>query len=111
MLELVLWLGKQLDEDERRAHRMDGDPTQALAEIDAKRQAIAHYLRVRAKAGEHLDYNLAEGAVSVQIKIMALPYSTRRGYLEEWRRGLPNWQTRQATQDQQANPGPDENSH
>lgn len=70
-------------------HIAKWDPARVLREIDAKRQALAHYLRVRERAVRHETYDepydLAEGAVFVQIKYTALPYADRPGYREEWR--------------------------
>lgn len=55
------------------------DPARVLAEVDAKRQALDHYVRIQrhGQGKDHLDYVLAEGAVSKQIQYMALPYVER----------------------------------
>lgn len=113
MDDLVEWLRAQLDEDERsaracagdgewdaadiaiygadlapevRAHMAQHDPARVLREIDAKRQALDHYERIRqhTKRGEE-PYVLAEGAVAKQVQIMALPYADRDGFREDWR--------------------------
>ncbi|MCX5137561.1 DUF6221 family protein [Streptomyces sp. NBC_00340] len=62
------------------------DPARVLREIEAKRQALAHFERIRqhARQGDEA-YVLAEGAVSKQIQIMATAYADRPGYLEKWR--------------------------
>jgi hypothetical protein len=62
------------------------DPARVLREIEAKREALAHFERIRQhtrQGGEA--YVLAEGAVSKQIQIMATAYADRPGYREEWR--------------------------
>jgi hypothetical protein len=62
------------------------NPARVLREIEAKREALAHYERIRqhARQGEEV-YVLAEGAVAKQIAIMATAYSDRPGYREDWR--------------------------
>ena len=57
-----------------------------LSEVSGKRQALAHYERLRqhAASGDEA-YVLAEGAVARQIQYMALAYEHRHGYREEWR--------------------------
>jgi hypothetical protein len=63
------------------------DQARVLAEVDAKRQALAHYERIqqhtrRSDGGN--DYLFAEGAVRRQIQYMALPYRDDPGYRPEW---------------------------
>ncbi|MBQ0974538.1 hypothetical protein KBZ00_25920 [Streptomyces sp. RK31] len=67
-------------------HMMAWDPARVLREIDAKRQSLAHYARIRehTKRGDEA-YVLAEGAVAKQIQIMATAYDHRPGHREEWR--------------------------
>jgi hypothetical protein len=62
------------------------DPARVLREIEAKREALAHYERIRqhTRQGDEA-YVLAEGAVSKQIQIMATAYADRPGYRKEWR--------------------------
>lgn len=111
MDELVKWLGEQLDEDGRANaspyewnawHALDCDqlpdgdrvtypctcgvPARMLREVEAKREALAHYERIQQHTRQGGDaYVLAEGAVSKQIQIMATAYADRPGYREEWR--------------------------
>lgn len=79
------WRGQALD-GQLAPHIAEHDPARALREIDAKRQALAHYERIRqhTRQGDEA-YVLAEGAVSKQIQIMATAYADRPGYREEWR--------------------------
>jgi hypothetical protein len=69
-----------------RDHIVRHDPARVLREIEAKRQALAHYERIRqhTRQGDEA-YVLAEGAVAKQIQIMASTYDQRPGYLEKWR--------------------------
>ncbi|MEU1497228.1 DUF6221 family protein [Streptomyces sp. NPDC005732] len=62
------------------------DPARVLREVDAKRQALAHFERIwqHVRQGDEA-YILAEGAVSKQIQIMASAYADRPGYRAEWR--------------------------
>ena len=60
------------------------DPACVLREVGAARQAIEHYERVAARSQQHPDYELATGAVEVQLKIRALPYAAHPDYHEEW---------------------------
>jgi hypothetical protein len=71
---------------ETRAHIAAWDPARVLREINAKRQALAHYARVcqLTKDGDEA-YLLAEGVAAKQIQIMATAYCYRPGYREEWR--------------------------
>lgn len=67
-------------------HIVEHDPARVLREIDAKRQALAHYERIQQHTKQDVDaYVLAQGAVSMQIQIMATAYADRPGYREEWR--------------------------
>ncbi|MGC4918665.1 DUF6221 family protein [Streptomyces albogriseolus] len=68
------------------AHIVRHDPARVLREIDAKRQALDHYARIRehTKRGDEA-YVLAEGAVAKQIQIMATAYDHRPGYRDDWR--------------------------
>lgn len=65
------------------AHIVRHDPARVLREIDARREALDHYVRIceHTKRGEEA-YVLAEGAVAQQIKLMASGYSHRPGYAE-----------------------------
>ena len=67
------------------AHIAEHDPARVLKEVRAGRQAIAHYERVAAHRWKHLDYELAIGAVEVQLKIRALPYAGHEDYRQEWK--------------------------
>ncbi len=70
------------------AHIVRHDPARTLAEIDAKRQALGHYQRIRqhlAKSDGGDDYVFADGAVHRQLQYMALPYAAHPDYREEWR--------------------------
>ncbi|MER5653411.1 DUF6221 family protein [Streptomyces sp. NPDC002131] len=62
------------------------DPARVLREVEAKRDALAHFERIRqhTRQGDEA-YVLAEGAVSKQIQIMATAYADRPGYREDWR--------------------------
>lgn len=62
------------------------DPARVLREVDAKRQALAHYARLcqLTKDGDE-PYLLAEGVAAKQIQIMATAYDHRPGYKESWR--------------------------
>ncbi|MFD3827697.1 DUF6221 family protein [Streptomyces sp. NPDC058621] len=61
------------------------DPARALADVDAKRQALDHYERcVRHIRGDDA-YVLAEGAVGRQVQYMALPYADHPDYRKEWK--------------------------
>lgn len=66
-------------------HIVEWDPARVLREVDAGRQAIAHYERVAAHRWKHLDYELAVGAVEVQLKIRALPHAGHPDYRQEWK--------------------------
>lgn len=69
-------------------HIVRHDPARVLAEVDAKRQALDHYERVRthlAMSDGGDDYIFAEGAVHKQIQYMALPYASHPNYLKDWR--------------------------
>jgi hypothetical protein len=72
---------------ESAQHTARHHPARVLAEVDAKRQALAHYERIqqhtrRSDGGN--DYLFAEGAVRRQIQYMALPYRDDPGYRPEW---------------------------
>jgi hypothetical protein len=68
-------------------HAARHDPARVLREVGAARQAIEHYERVAARSQQHPDYELATGAVEVQLKIRALPYADHPDYRAEWRAG------------------------
>jgi len=82
------WRGQAIESSGARIapHVAEWDPARVLREIDAKRQALAHYARVcqLTKDGDEA-YLLAEGAVAKQIQIMATAYDHRPGYKESWR--------------------------
>ena len=103
MTDLVPWLRAQLDEDERVA------PTAAIvmatrsstaeigirlmAEINAKRRILDDYGKALDRRKQHPD-DVASAAHLLAmlhvIKLLALPYAERPGYLEDWRpSGLP----------------------
>ena len=99
MDDLVTWLRAQLDEDERKVEAMQHEatrvqtapifqghppnwlagvdifvsPTRWQAEVDAKRQIIEHHEQD------------AEPFPCRTMRLLALPYSSREGYREEWR--------------------------
>ncbi|WP_309049095.1 DUF6221 family protein [Streptomyces sp.] len=74
------------DSAEDALHIAAHDPARVLREIDAKRQALAHFERIQQLTKRDIEaYVLAEGAVSKQIQIMATAYADRPGYREEWR--------------------------
>ncbi|MFJ3839453.1 DUF6221 family protein [Streptomyces sp. NPDC090054] len=63
------------------------NPARVLAEVDAKRQALAHYERIvqhTLKSDGGADYLFAEGAVRKQIQYMALPYAGHLDYRPIW---------------------------
>lgn len=60
------------------------DPARVQLEVESGRQAIAHYERVAAHRWKHLDYELAVGAVEVQLKLRALAYAGHPDYREAW---------------------------
>lgn len=67
-------------------HIIRHDPARVLREIEAKRQAIAHFEQIRQLTKRDLEaYVLAESAVAKQIQIMACAYADRPGYDESWR--------------------------
>lgn len=64
------------------------DPARVLAEVDAKRQALAHYERIQQHTRNSdggADYIFAEGAVRKQAEYMALAYADHPDYRDEWR--------------------------
>jgi hypothetical protein len=82
------WRGQTIESGGARIapHIARHDPARVLREIDAKRQALDHYERVRQHTANGDEaYVLAEGAVAKQIRIMATGYADRPGYREEWR--------------------------
>ncbi|MBX9392248.1 hypothetical protein K4749_01205 [Streptomyces sp. TRM72054] len=142
MDDLVVWLGEQLDEDERIAraaswtdeanawhaepspfgardrgqrwyvedamddgvvthvdpqasddegvarHIAEHDPARVLREIDAKRQLVERYESAMENRRAHPDDLASAGALLAlhgAVKLLALPYSDRSGYREEWR--------------------------
>jgi hypothetical protein len=60
-------------------------PDVVLAEVQAGLLAVEHYERVADRAGEHVDYEFAAGAVEVQLKFRALPFAAHPDYDERWR--------------------------
>lgn len=112
-MDLVQWLTAQLDEDERvarvcsgdgkwderdiaiygphlgtevLAHMARHDPARVLREIDAKRQLLDAYAAVAENDVNEVEY--AHGyanALGEAVRLLALPYADRPGYLEKWR--------------------------
>jgi hypothetical protein len=112
MDDLVTWLRAQLSDDEREAHeqkRFDawvdeqrgdhvdtivipplsqlgsaGDPDRVLAEVDAKRQMLAHIGMVVISPGR--EALPAEYVAQMEwfLRLLALPYAGRDGWREEW---------------------------
>lgn len=106
MDELVTWLRAQLDDDERVARQVMAEPVgfyieaetdatnimtvgayihrwtpkRVLAEVDAKRRVIetcAFWL--------YEDDRGIDPCASSTLRLLALPYADRPGYLDEWR--------------------------
>jgi hypothetical protein len=75
--------GERHEADAR--HIGNHDPARTLADVESGRQAIAHYERVAAHRWKQLDYELAVGAVEVQLKIRALAYAGHQDYRQEWK--------------------------
>lgn len=110
--DLVQWLRAQLDEDERtaracpgdgeweardiavygadlspevRAHMAAHDPARVLREIDAKRQLLDRYEELRAASKEEgLIGDVTEEYQDFLLRMLAVPYSDRPGFREEW---------------------------
>jgi hypothetical protein len=111
--ELVEWLRVQIDEDERVAREApfalddeswpfwtdvdDQDdyrtanqwrdrfkPARVLREVEAKRRILGRCIQARADQGIYSEDGQAAVAEDV-LKLMALPYSDRSDYQEEWR--------------------------
>ncbi|MFJ6729398.1 DUF6221 family protein [Streptomyces sp. NPDC091281] len=67
-------------------HIVRHDPVRVLREIDAKRQALAHYEQVFQQAADGADsYVKIVAALGRQVRIMASVYADRPGYRAEWR--------------------------
>lgn len=105
MDDLIAWLRVQLDEDERvaravdprewldgdawaeldgavRAHAAAWDPHRVLAEVEAKRRV----LELTDFSAQFPDTDGGyDSACEDVIKLLALPYADRPGYLPEWR--------------------------
>lgn len=107
MDDLVTWLRAQLDDDERVAQQMTAEPggfyieaetpdvnimtvgahvyrwtpKRVLDEVDAKRRILD---RLRDERGFYRD-DIASGTAEPVIRMLALPYADRPGYLQEWR--------------------------
>jgi hypothetical protein len=77
--------GVYREEDAR--HIAAQHPMAVLADLDSKLAVLDHYGRLRhyAEEGRHLEYDLAEGAASVTLKLLATPFTTHPDYREEWR--------------------------
>lgn len=105
---LITWLRAQLDEDERvalwakRQREEDGsswwwdspdptsgaenlisrhNPARVLAEVEAKRALIEETIRPFLNVGETTMSRVAW----LSLRLVALPYADRPGYLDEWR--------------------------
>ena len=113
MDDLVQWLRAQLDEDAARAQRaIDGPrnqfvsadedvedllfdedgafvlPARVLREIDAKRRLLDRYDRAMENSRAHPKDLASSGALLAlhgAVKLLALPYTDRPGYREDWR--------------------------
>lgn len=113
--DLVVWLGQQLDEDERTAQACPGDgswsaadiavygpdlsaevrahmaahnPARVLREINAKRQIIQRYESALENRKAHPGDLASAGAVLALhgvVKPLAVAYADRPGFREEWR--------------------------
>lgn len=73
-------------------HIAEFDPARVLAEVDAKRRIIDQYEQLRADVAhwrglgdEDAAPVATEWAYGEVVKMLALPYADRPGYLEEWR--------------------------
>jgi len=74
------------DEDETADHIAEHDPARVLREVEAKRQALAHYQQVFQQAVDGADsYVKIAAALGRQIRIIASIYADRPGYKESWR--------------------------
>jgi hypothetical protein len=99
MTDLVTWMRAQLDAEEwlfghwpgdvaTKVGSPDGiniarwDSTRGLAEAAAKRQLLDWFERTADWASDNNMWNY-EGDEA--LKILALPYADRPGYLDEWR--------------------------
>lgn len=64
-----------------------GGPARVLREIDAKRQLLDRYKHAMENRRAHPDDLASAGALLAlhgAVKVLALPYSHRPGYREEW---------------------------
>jgi hypothetical protein len=75
-----------LGDREVAAHVILHDPAHVIADIDAKLAVLDHYAKLvhYAEVGRHLEYDLAEGAASVTLKLLAAPYREHPDYKVEW---------------------------
>ena len=68
-------------------HIVTHDPARVLREIDAKRQLVKRYERAMENRRAHPDDLASAGALLALhgvVKLLALPYADRPGYLKEW---------------------------
>jgi hypothetical protein len=67
-------------------HVVRHDPARVLADVAAKLAVLDHYAKLvhYAEEKQHLEYNLAEGAASVMLKHLAVPYREHPEYKTEW---------------------------
>ena len=82
------WRGFQLDTPEMAAHVAEFDPARVLREVEAKRRILDDYERAFEDRKLHPgDLALAGARLALHgvVKLLALPYSDRPGYREEWR--------------------------
>lgn len=68
-------------------HSARHDPARVLREVEAARQALDHYERVRvhARTRAGVDYELALGAVEKQLMYRALAFADHPDYQEAWK--------------------------
>jgi len=78
------------DEDETAAHIAEHDPARVLREIDAKRRIIAEVIPEIDGMEDRIDGEWGAGdpmereSVTL-LRLLALPYSDRPGYRDDWR--------------------------
>jgi hypothetical protein len=97
--DLVQWLGEQYDADESaiRDCLVNDEPNVSehdLVDIDAKRQILALHRPVQKRStgsggGIIQDCSICDHFPAqypcMTVRLLALPYSGRSGYLKEWR--------------------------
>jgi hypothetical protein len=88
--DLVAVGSQDFMESERGEFIAEHDPARVLREIDAKRRLLSEYADVAANETDNLDeaVEYADGwanGLGLAVRLLALPYADRPGYLESWR--------------------------